>query len=138
MVNVPELVASDPSKRARWDAITAGCEVSPEAVPVICTLIYWYEIQDQCMRDITADDGIHVSYMNEMGDVKALPQIGVMKQASAEIRAIEKRLYHAEKPLLVRREDTGSHVAVPAFERARKRREGKIVELRSARRASAS
>ena len=33
-----------------------------------------------------------VAYQNDMGDLKAMPQLATMKQASAEIRALNKQL----------------------------------------------
>lgn len=33
-----------------------------------------------------------MAYMNDIGDIKSMPQISVMKQASAEIRALNKQL----------------------------------------------
>lgn len=36
--------------------------------------------------------GVDVSFVNEVGDEKAKPQLGSMKQASAEIRALNKQL----------------------------------------------
>ena len=48
-------------------------------------------IRDRCISDISEAEG-SVAYSNKMGDYKPLPQIGVMKQASAEIRALNKQL----------------------------------------------
>ena len=44
------------------------------------------------MDDIGANSGVQVAYQNDMGDIRALPQLSTMKQASAEIRALNKQL----------------------------------------------
>lgn len=44
------------------------------------------------MEDISVGDGVQVAYSNDVNDIKALPQIATMKQASAEIRALNKQL----------------------------------------------
>lgn len=125
MVDIPEIIAADPFKRQLWEALTKDCQVQPEAVGVLSTLIYWRAIQEQCMRDISGDDGqTHVAYVNDQGDVRAMPQLATLKQASTEIRALEKRLYDPENPLIVR-EKQEKHVETP-LEKARKAHESRV------------
>lgn len=45
-----------------------------------------------CMSDIDVGGGVQVAYQNDVGDIKALPQLSTMKQASAEIRQLNKQL----------------------------------------------
>ena len=91
-VEKPASVAASPFKSAKWDEVTSGREFRPCDAPVLAMLCQWYEVVDKCMADMDAGDGISVAYMNDMGDLKALPQVGMMKQASAEIRALNKQL----------------------------------------------
>lgn len=44
------------------------------------------------MDEISGDSGVQVCYQNDAGDIKAVPQLATMKQASAEIRALNKQL----------------------------------------------
>lgn len=89
----PASIAESPFKSAKWDEITAGRDFGKSDVPTIELLCQWYEIAAQCMEDMTrGDGGVQVAYSNDMGDIKALPQIATMKQASAEIRALNKQL----------------------------------------------
>ena len=76
----PEFIAADPYKSRKWDELTAGSDIEPAAVPTLTLLVNWYAILDQCMRDISADDGTHVAYVNDQGDVKAMPQIATMNR----------------------------------------------------------
>ena len=88
----PESVEASPFKSAKWDEITAGREFQESDAPVLALLCSWYEVVDKCMTDIDVGGGIQVAYQNDLGDIKALPQLSTMKQASAEIRAINKQL----------------------------------------------
>ncbi|MDO5329017.1 MAG: hypothetical protein Q4E88_02800 [Coriobacteriia bacterium] len=93
MLNIPEDIEKNKKKRDIWVHITSNHDFDESDIPVLKTLCYWYMVLDQCMDDISDDDGnVSVSYMNEIGDEKARPQLGSMKQASAEIRAINKQL----------------------------------------------
>ena len=41
---------------------------------------------------------MQVAYQNDAGDIKALPQLFTMKQASAEVRALSRRLRISDEP----------------------------------------
>lgn len=88
----PESIANSPFKSAKWDEITNGRDFRPCDVPVLSMLCHWYEVAEKCMEDITYGDTIQVAYQNDIGDVKAFPQLATMQRASAEIRAINKQL----------------------------------------------
>lgn len=92
MLEKPNSVASSPFKSQKWDEITEGRNFTKADAPVIALLCQWYEVIERCMDDIRDDGGIHVAYQNDIGDIKAFPQLATMKQASAEIRAINKQL----------------------------------------------
>ena len=97
-ISKPANVAADPFRSAKWDELTAGRDFSQADAPTLALLVSWYQVIDQCMDDIGANGGVHVAYQNDMGDIKALPQLSTMKQASAEIRAINKQLGICDEP----------------------------------------
>lgn len=88
----PRQISEDPFKSAKWDEITAGRSFRQSDAPVLALLCQWYAVIEKCIEDITCDGSVHVAYQNDIGDVKAMPQLSTMKQASAEIRAINKQL----------------------------------------------
>lgn len=92
MIQKPMTVAESPFKSAKWDEITDGREFNQADAPVLALLCSWYEVVDKCMSDIDVGGEVQVAYSNDLGDIKALPQLSTMKQASAEIRALNKQL----------------------------------------------
>ncbi len=88
----PLSVSQDAFKSQKWDEITAGRSFRESDIPALLMLISWHQIADQCMSDIATENGVMVAYTNKLGDEKAMPQIATMKQASAEIRALNKQL----------------------------------------------
>lgn len=88
----PASVAADPFKSAKWDEITQGRDFRPSDAPTIALLCSWHQVVDQCMEDIATADGVMVAYQNDIGEIKALPQLSTMKQASAEIRQLNRQL----------------------------------------------
>lgn len=92
MIDKPHSIKSSPYKSEKWDEITNGREFSPSDVPTLTLLCQWYEVLDKCMDDLYFDGEIRVAYGNDIGDIKPFPQLSTMKQASAEIRALNKQL----------------------------------------------
>jgi phage terminase small subunit len=90
-VEKPASVAESPFKSAKWDEITAGREFRPCDAPVLAMLCQWYAVMEQCVEDMDAMGG-QLVYENRMEDMKPLPQLDIMKKASAEIRALSKQL----------------------------------------------
>lgn len=88
----PQSIKSDPFKSAKWDELTEGRSFAQSDVPALTLLCQWYAVIEKCMDDITYDGQVQVAYQNDIGDLKAMPQISTMKQASAEIRALNKQL----------------------------------------------
>ena len=88
----PSSVSADPFKSAKWDELTAGREFAQSDAPTLALLCQWHQVVAQCMDDLDYGGEIRVAYENKMGDVKAFPQLATMKQASAEIRALNKQL----------------------------------------------
>lgn len=97
MLEKPDSVAESPFKSAKWDELTAGRAFSQADAPALALLCQWHAIIDRCARDLEQAGETQVAYMNDMGDLKALPQVGVLKQASAEIRALNKQLGIADE-----------------------------------------
>ena len=99
----PSSIERNEFKSQKWDEITKGRNFPESSIPTLAMLCHWYAVVEKCMDDVTYGDEIQVAYSNEDGDVKALPQLTTLKQASAEIRAINKQLgivdqLPAEKP----------------------------------------
>lgn len=89
----PETIVSDPFKSAKWDELTKSRNFSQSDAPALSLLCQWYAVVERCMGDLDFGDGLpQVAYSNDMGDIKAMPQLATMKQASAEIRALNKQL----------------------------------------------
>ena len=91
MLEKPSSVENDPYKSAKWDEITASRRFKESDAPMLALLCQWYSIAQRCMDDIDEVGG-QVAYTNDLGDLKALPQIATMKQASAEIRQLNRQL----------------------------------------------
>lgn len=92
MLDKPSSIANSPFKSAKWDEITKGRNFQQSDIPTLALLCQWYQIVEKCMDDITYGDDIQVAYQNDIGDVKAFPQLSTMSKASAEIRALNKQL----------------------------------------------
>lgn len=90
-IRKPSAIASDPFKSAKWDEITDGRTFTTSHIPTLTLLIQWYAVVERCIEDMDEANG-QVAYQNDMGDLKPLPQISTMKQASAEIRQLNKQL----------------------------------------------
>lgn len=91
-IEKPDTIRRSTFKSAKWDELTEGRAFRACDAPVLALLCQWYEVIEQCMDDLACADGIRVSYQNDLGDIKAYPQLSTMKQASAEIRALNKQL----------------------------------------------
>lgn len=87
----PKGVVADPWKSAKWDELCAGRNFSARDVPTLSLLVQWHAVAQRCIDDID-DAGGRVAYQNDAGDLRSMPQIATMKQASAEIRQLNKQL----------------------------------------------
>lgn len=106
----PRDVAEDPYKSTKWDEITAGRAFEVSDIPMLKTLVSWYQIADQCNKELIIDGYAQLTYENKLGDKKAMPQLGILKQASAEIRQLNKQLgIKDDHPV---REDTSANANV--------------------------
>lgn len=114
----PDIIANDPYMSAKWDQITDGHDPDPEHIPTLTLLVNWYAILDRCMRDLTRSGDTTVAYTNDQGDIRAMPQLATMKQASAEIRALTKQL-HLDAHGDAAAHDTGGETPLDRARRAR-------------------
>ena len=87
----PKSIETDDFKSAKWDEITKGRKFKDEDVPVLSLLCQWYKIVEQAQGELDKY-GSKTAYTNDMGDLKAYPQITTLKTASAEIRQLNKQL----------------------------------------------
>ena len=87
----PAAVESDPFKSAKWDELTSGRAFSQSDAPTLALLCQWHKIAEQAMDELDGFGG-ETAYSNDMNDLKAFPQIGTLKTASAEIRQLNKQL----------------------------------------------
>jgi phage terminase small subunit len=97
----PPNIANDSFKSAKWDELTAGRAFAQSDAPALALLCQWYKLAQQAMDELD-NFGSQTAYQNDMGDLKAFPQIGTLKQCSNEIRQLNKQLgicdTHEEAP----------------------------------------
>lgn len=91
MLEKPESVAADAFKSAKWDELTRGRRFEQSDAPALALLCQWHKVAQQAMDELDSFGG-NTAYQNDMGDLKAFPQIGTLKTASAEIRQLNKQL----------------------------------------------
>ena len=87
----PPQVENDEFKSAKWDELTQGRAFRQSDAPTLALLCQWHKIA-QLAQDELDNFGEQTAYSNDMGDLKAFPQIGTLKTASAEIRQLNKQL----------------------------------------------
>ena len=87
----PPSIRGDSFKSAKWDELTQGRSFAQSDAPTLGLLCQWYKIVDQAQTELD-EFGSQTAYANEMGDLKAFPQISTLKTASAEIRQLNKQL----------------------------------------------
>lgn len=120
MLEKPPLIENDPFKSAKWDELTKDRNFNESDIPTLILLIQWHYVVQRCIEDIDETGG-QVAYQNELGDLKAFPQLSTMKQASAEIRALNKQLgINDEHPLESTKETKVTVLNVIQGKRARR------------------
>ena len=87
----PPGIENDAFKSQKWDELTSGRRFAQSDVPTLMLLCQWHKIA-QLAQDELDRFGEQTAYSNDMGDLKAFPQIGTLKTASAEIRQLNKQL----------------------------------------------
>ncbi len=98
----PPAIANDAFKSAKWDELTSGRDFAQSDAPALALLCQWYKLAQQAMDELD-NFGSQTAYQNDVGDLKAFPQIGTLKQCSNEIRQLNKQLgicdTHEEAPV---------------------------------------
>ena len=101
MLTKPPNVENDAFKSAKWDELTAGRVFAQSDTPALALLCQWYKIAQQAQDELD-NFGSQTAYQNDVGDLKAFPQITTLKTCSAEIRQLNKQLgicdTHEEPP----------------------------------------
>lgn len=92
-INKPPSVLRSDFQSQKWDELTKGRDFQESDIPALSLLCQWYEVLEQCYEDISIPGGgVQLVYANEQEDIKAMPQLNTMKQASNEIRQLNKQL----------------------------------------------
>ena len=91
MLSKPPGIESDAFKSAKWDEITAGRDFAPSDAPTLALLCQWHKVAQQAMDELD-NFGSQTAYQNDLGDLKAFPQIETLKKCSNEIRQLNKQL----------------------------------------------
>ena len=89
-ISKPPGIESDAFKSAKWDELTAGQNFSQSDIPALSLLRQWHKLAQQAQDELD-NFGSQTAYQNDVGDLKAFPQIGTLKTCSAEIRQLNKR-----------------------------------------------
>ncbi|WP_161522150.1 P27 family phage terminase small subunit [Bifidobacterium aemilianum] len=126
LLDKPPSIASDEFQSRKWDELTADHDYGESDIPDLMTLCSWYAVLDQCMKEINAGGSTQVAYENEKGDLKPMPQIATMKQASAEIRALRKALAASPVSQTKAEKDNAGGAQTP-LQKAMRRRELRLV-----------
>lgn len=123
MLTKPESVAADEFKSAKWDELTRGRRFEQADAPALALLCQWHKVAQQAMDELDSFGG-NTAYQNDMGDLKAFPQIGTLKTASAEIRQLNKQLgiVDQREPEQEATTGAGNVLTLVAGNRAAKRR----------------
>lgn len=80
----PPGIESDPFKSAKWNELTQGHEFARSDVPALSLLCHWYKIAETAQEELNNFGG-QTAYSNDMGNLKAFPQIGTLKTASERL-----------------------------------------------------
>lgn len=97
-IDKPASIAANDFKSAKWDELTEGRDFAPSDAPTLELLCQWHAIVERCMGDLDSEGRVDVTFENVVGDIKPMPQVGMLKQASAEIRALNKQLRINDEP----------------------------------------
>ncbi|WP_075844017.1 hypothetical protein [Collinsella bouchesdurhonensis] len=73
-ITKPPGIESDAFKSAKWDELTQGRAFSQSDVPALSLLCQWYKIAETAQEELDNFGG-QTAYSNDMGDLKAFPQI---------------------------------------------------------------
>lgn len=91
-VKMPADIAADPLQSAIWELVVPEFNhFSEQDLPQLRELVMWHSIFEQARQAVTMDDGTgRIAIFSEDG--KKHPALAVMKEASAEVRALSDHL----------------------------------------------
>ena len=87
----PVSIKANKFKSDKWDELTEGRRFTKSDIPTLELLCHWHMVVETCINDLD-DMNNQLFYENKLEDIKPMPQLAILKQASAEIRAINKQL----------------------------------------------
>ncbi len=71
-------VENDAFKSAKWDEITQGRNFTQADAPALALLCQWYAVVESCVSDMNYGEPLpRVAYGNDLGDIKAMPQLSM-------------------------------------------------------------
>lgn len=103
-IEMPQEVASDPVQAAIWEQLTARRTFAQEDAPTLALLCYWHAVANQAREamalggneieilDATAYKPIRGKGGKRLKMMRKNPALTVLKEASAEIRALSDQL----------------------------------------------
>lgn len=86
----PASITANSFKSAKWDEITKDRSFKQSDVPTLELLCQWHLVVQQCIDDL--DEFGTLIHVDSQGRPHSWPQLNTMKQASAEIRQLNKQL----------------------------------------------
>ncbi len=86
----PESIESNDFKSAKWDEITKGRSFKESDIPTLELLCQWHLVVKQCIDDL--DEFGTLIHIDDQNRPHSWPQLNTMKQASAEVRQLNKQL----------------------------------------------
>lgn len=87
----PRAIKDDIRRNSLWNEIVRGRKLPPAAASTVSMLVEWKLVAQSAVAEMDEAGGM-TAYQDEMGNLKALPQISTLKAASAEIRQLERML----------------------------------------------
>lgn len=86
----PQSIKSNEFKSAKWDEITKDRSFKDSDIPTLELLCQWHLVVHQCIEDL--DEFGTLIHIDDQDRPHSWPQLNTMKQASAEIRQLNKQL----------------------------------------------
>lgn len=87
----PDHIKNNKEYSEIWDNLSESRNITDKDIPILTLLVYWHAVVESCMQTLEVGDAIKVSYESESG-LKQIPDAVVLKNASAEIRALTAQL----------------------------------------------
>lgn len=92
MLEIPQEFKDSDFLRAQWLEITQEGAYIEKDIPLIKLLCLQYEIIDRCKGDLSTTGTLQVAYSDAFDNLKAIPQVNVLNQATNTALKITKEL----------------------------------------------